>query len=69
MRRVITMLAAVLCSVAPNAYAASSTVVGFDGGDSGGFSGNAVFEATGGNPGGAARHITDLFFNDLVYSK
>ncbi|MCA9309993.1 MAG: hypothetical protein KDA21_02245 [Phycisphaerales bacterium] len=45
--------------------AAGTTVVGFDGGSNGGFTGNAVFEASGGNPGGAARHITDLFFNDL----
>ncbi len=51
--------------LATGAQAASTTVVGFDGGDNGGFTGNALFEATGGNPGGAARHVTDLFFNDL----
>lgn len=53
------------CVLAATASAASTTVVGFDGGDDGGFSGNALFEATGGNPGGAARHVTDLFFNEL----
>ena len=33
----------------------TSTVVGFDGGTDGGFQGNALFEPTGGNPGGVAR--------------
>ena len=42
------------------------TVVGFDGGDDGGFIGNAFFEAAGGNPDGRARHLApDLFFNSL----
>jgi hypothetical protein len=45
--------------------AASTTVVGFDGGDPGDFTGNAIFEATGGNPGGAARHLGLFFFNEL----
>ncbi len=66
MKKILTSWAAVaMFACATNASAASSTVVGFDGGDNGGFSGNALFEATGGNPGGAARHVTDLFFNDL----
>ncbi len=60
-----TVLVSALGFVTSGALAADTTVVGFDGGDNGGFSGNAIFEATGGNPGGAARHITDLFFNDL----
>ena len=47
------------------AVGADSTVVGFDGGSSDGFTGNALFQATDGNPGGAARHVTDLLFNDL----
>jgi hypothetical protein len=60
-----TLLAIAGLAFATSANAASSTVVGFDGGDPSGFSGNALFEATGGNPGGAARHVTDLFFNEL----
>jgi hypothetical protein len=60
-----TLLAIAVFSFAAGANAASSTVVGFDGGDPSGFSGNALFEATDGNPGGAARHVTDLFFNEL----
>ena len=35
--------------------------VGFDGGDPGGFTGNAFFESNGGNPGGNA-HFNDLLF-------
>lgn len=53
------------CLLSGGAFAASTTVAGFDGGSNDGFTGNAVFESTGGNPGGAARHITDLFFNEL----
>ncbi|MFK7960939.1 MAG: hypothetical protein AB8G96_10485 [Phycisphaerales bacterium] len=42
------------------------TVIGFDGGSADGFSGNAFFEAAGGNPDGRANHLApDLFFNDL----
>lgn len=51
--------------LATSAHAANTTVAGFDGGSNDGFSGNALFEATGGNPGGAARHVTGLFFNEL----
>lgn len=47
------------------AFAAISSVARFDGGASEGFSGNAFFEAMGGNPGGFAHHSGPLFFNDL----
>jgi hypothetical protein len=52
--------------LATTAHAASTTVVGFDGGSNDGFQGNAFFEATGGNPGGNARHLApDLFGSSL----
>ncbi|QDV08150.1 hypothetical protein Poly30_36860 [Planctomycetes bacterium Poly30] len=54
----------VLLFVSP-ALAQSPTVVGFDGGSDGGFIGNAVFEATGGNPDGNAHHAALIFFNEL----
>jgi hypothetical protein len=46
---------------------ADTVTVGFDGGSDGGFIGNALFEATGGNPGGTARFdpMFDLFFTEL----
>jgi hypothetical protein len=47
------------------AQAASSTVVGFDGGSDGGFSGNAFFEASGGNPDGAAHFALQTFGIEL----
>jgi len=65
MRRMIMVLLTVVCTFATIAYAASSTTVGFDGGSDGGFTGNAYFEATGGNPGGVAHHFFDGFFTDL----
>jgi len=55
-----------VCALASSiTYAAIPTVAGFEGGADDGFTGNAFFEATGGNPGGAARHTGDLFFNEL----
>ena len=54
-----------VCAIATSTFAASSTVVGFDGGSDGGFSGNAFFVADNGNPGGNAHHLNDSFFNDL----
>ncbi|RMF85095.1 MAG: PEP-CTERM sorting domain-containing protein [Planctomycetota bacterium] len=54
-----------LAGISAAAHAASTTVAGFDGGSNDGFTGNAVFEASGGNPGGAARHAGDFFFNEL----
>lgn len=65
MRKMILILTVAMCSLTMIAYGAESTVVGFDGGDNEGFTGNALFEAEDGNPGGAARHVSDLFFNDL----
>ena len=65
MHRTLGLLAVATCAFTTGAHGAASTVVGFDGGDDGGFSGNALFEAAGGNPGGAARHVSDLFFNEL----
>lgn len=43
------------------------TIVGFDGGSNDGFTGNAVYEAAGGNPGGNA-HINaggPFFFPEI----
>lgn len=65
MRKLIMLLAVAVCSMSTIAIGASSTVVGFDDGSDGGFTGNAYFEATGGNPGGVAHHVGDFFFNDL----
>jgi len=65
MRKLIMLLAVALCSMSTIAIGASSTVVGFDDGSNGGFSGNAFFEAAGGNPGGVAHHLNDSYFNDL----
>jgi len=53
------------CALSGSAFAQSSTVEGFDGGTNGGFTGNAFFEATGGNPDGNAHHFATIFFNDL----
>jgi hypothetical protein len=47
------------------AFSQSSWVEGFDGGSSGGFTGNALFEATGGNPDGNAHHFVTAFFPSL----
>jgi hypothetical protein len=65
MYRKFACLAVATVALTTSAYGAETTAVGFDDGDSMGFSGNALFEATDGNPGGAARHVTDLFFNVL----
>ncbi len=65
MKKTTCMLVLGICFCSTRGFAAETTVAGFDGGSNDGFQGNAVFEATGGNPGGAARHITDLFFNEL----
>ncbi len=57
--------AALTCLSTTTAFAASTTVAGFDGGSDDGFIGNAFFVPTGGNPGGNAHHAASLFFNDL----
>jgi hypothetical protein len=56
---------AVICLVVP--VAADTVVVGFDGGSNEGFTGNFVFEATGGNPDGTARTVptSSIFFPSL----
>lgn len=64
MRQQCIMIA--LVALSPLALAGpETTVVGFDGGDAQGFTGNAFFVDSGGNPGGNAHHSVDLFFNDL----
>ncbi len=60
-----TSLVAVICLLTSTTFAASTTVAGFDGGSNDGFTGNAFFEASGGNPGGNAHHDAPIFFNDL----
>ena len=65
MQKFVTLVAIATFSMATSAWSAESIVVGFDGGDNEGFVGNALFEATDGNPGGAARHVSDSFFNEL----
>ncbi len=65
MRRMIMILAVALCSLSTMALAAATTIAGFDGGSDDGFTGNAYFESTGGNPGGVASHVFDGFFIDL----
>ena len=57
-----TFIVTATCLLAELTYAASTTVVGFDGGSNDGFMGNAFFEATGGNPGGNAHHLAPDFF-------
>ena len=63
MRAICVLLISACLGIPANSFA--DTVVGFDGGDNGGFSGNAFFEATGGNPGGNAHHFLQAFFPTL----
>ncbi len=65
MRKLITLLAIAICSLSVVAYGAETAIVGFEGGSNEGFTGNAFFVESGGNPGGAANHVGDSFFNDL----
>ncbi len=65
MRKMIMILAVALCSLSTLALGAETTLVGFDGGSDGGFTGNAYFEETGGNPDGVAHHLGEFFFNEL----
>lgn len=53
------------CTLSVHALAQSSTTVGFDGGSDGGFTGNAFYEAAGGNPGGTAHHLVTAFYLGL----
>jgi len=66
MQRTRTLAAIAALGLGTAAFArAETTVVTFDGGDNGGFAGNAFFEGSGGNPGGAAHHDGTFFFNSL----
>lgn len=55
------VLMTALLGLSSTAYAVSATTVGFDGGSDGGFTGNAFFEATDGNPGGSAHFFGPTF--------
>lgn len=56
---------AALCTMPAGALAATSTLVGFDGGSNGDFTGNAYFEADNGNPGGNAHFALETFGIEL----
>jgi len=60
-----TLVAATLWATSGAALAASATVVGFDDGTDAGFTGNAFFEADGGNPGGTAHFFIENFGIEL----
>ena len=53
------------CAWSAVAQAASATVVGFDGGTDGGFTGNALFDPVGGNPQGTAHFALQTFGIEL----
>ena len=65
MKETIAITGVTMGVLATPAFSQSTTVAGFDGGSNDGFSGNAFFEAKGGNPGGNAHHDAALFFNEL----
>jgi hypothetical protein len=65
MKETIAVTSVTMCMLATPAFSQSTTVAGFDGGADDGFTGNAFFEAAGGNPGGNAHHLALIFFNDL----
>ena len=65
MKRMSMLVAVAILSLSTMAFGAETTTVGFDDGSDGGFTGNAYFEASGGNPGGVAHHLAEIFFNDL----
>ena len=58
-------IAVAITGLAGMAHAAENTVATFDGGSNDGFSGNALFEPTGGNPGGVARTDGQINFTSL----
>jgi hypothetical protein len=60
-----TLATAALWASSGAALAAAATVVGFDDGTDGGFTGNASFEADGGNPGGTAHFLIENFGIEL----
>ncbi|MEM8679575.1 MAG: hypothetical protein AAGF97_09515, partial [Planctomycetota bacterium] len=59
-RIVACWLTVAVCGLCGTAYGASTTVAGFDDGSNDGFTGNAFFDATGGNPGGNANHLAQF---------
>ena len=59
------VMMALVALLAGQLQAATPTVVGFDGGSDDGFTGNAFFEAAGGNPDGNAHHFAQIFFNEI----
>jgi hypothetical protein len=61
----LAITATALCSLSAASQAASSTVVGFDGGTDGGFGGNAYYVPNGGNPGGNAFFLLETFGIEL----
>lgn len=63
--RLVLLSAALLSAHGSFALAQSSTVVGFDGGSNGDFTGNFFFEPTGGNPDGSAHLFLTTFFPSL----
>jgi hypothetical protein len=65
LRRISILAAVTIAGIATSTFAAETTVVGFDNGTDGGFTGNAVFEPTGGNPGGSAHHLGFFFWNEI----
>jgi hypothetical protein len=65
MIRTILVVMVSLGLAADLGHAAFTTTAGFDGGADDGFSGNAFFEATGGNPDGNAHHFGSFFFNEI----
>ena len=65
--RTIAITGVAMGMFATLAFSQATTIEGFDGGTDGGFTGNAVFEAAGGNPDGNAHHGPGgpFFFNEL----
>ncbi len=57
----VCLMIVCLCLLPTNVNAASTTVVGFDGGSNDGFTGNAFYEPAGGNPGGNAHFFLSTF--------
>ena len=65
MNIITTIVAGTTLATGAAALGAYDTVVGFDGGDPSGFTGNAFYESTGGNPDGNAHHNAQIFFNEI----
>jgi hypothetical protein len=61
----MTCVIGLVITVAAVSAQPGDTVVGFDGGDNGGFTGNAFFESSGGNPDGNAHFLLETFGIEL----